>query len=133
HVTRAAWYTATSPACACHVAQWTALVTQQRGLAWNGEPWQSALLRDLFGPLPFRPVALPPSARMWNEGTVVWLARAAYEVREVPSGQLDRARLGVLADALAEAGADAALVAHLRDPGPHYRGCWGIESLFQKS
>jgi hypothetical protein len=69
----------------------------------------------------------------WNDGTVVHLAQAAYEERELPRGHLDRHRLAVLADAVEEAGGDAKLVAHLRDLGPHCRGCWSVDLLLGKS
>src|SRR5688572_16857480 len=39
----------------------------------------------------------------------------------------DPHRLSVLADALEEAGATGELVAHLRSPGPHVRGCWALD------
>jgi hypothetical protein len=90
---------------------------------------QAALLRDIFGPLPFRPVTLPPSVRTWNYGTIPKLAEAAYQERSMPSGELDRERLAVLADALEEVGADALLLDHLRVPGPHVRGDWVIDLL----
>ena len=36
----------------------------------------------------------------------------------------------VLADALEDAGcADDSMVAHLRTPGPHVRGCWVVDQL----
>ena len=94
---------------------------------------QCSLLRDLFGN-PFRP--LPPlgSALLnWNGGAVMQLARAAYEERILPEGHLDPARLAVLADALEEAGAPEEVLAHLRAPGPHVRGCWAVDYLLGKS
>jgi hypothetical protein len=43
---------------------------------------------------------------------------------------LDPLILLALADAAEEAGCvDAGLLAHLRDAGPHFRGCWAIERL----
>jgi hypothetical protein len=85
---------------------------------------QSQLLRDLFGN-PFRPVALDPA---WLSPTVTALAQAAYEERSLPSGELDLARLKVLADAIEEAGCpDQAILDHLRGPGPHVRGCWPVD------
>ena len=60
-------------------------------------------------------------------------AQAAYEERELPSGHLSPTRLAVLADALEEAGCrDADLLAHLRAPGPHVRGCWALDLLLGK-
>jgi hypothetical protein len=44
-------------------------------------------------------------------------------------GRLDPLRLSVLADCLEEAGADAVLVAHLRGPGRHVRGCWAVDAV----
>jgi hypothetical protein len=64
---------------------------------------------------------------------LVALAQAAYDQRELPAGTLDPTRLAVLADALEEAGCDQAdLLSHLRDPGPHVRGCWVIDLLLGK-
>jgi hypothetical protein len=92
-------------------------------------PVQAALVRDVFGN-PFRPVALSPAWLNWNGGTIPNLARAAYEARVLPAGTLDPARLGVLADALEEAGCtDAGLLGHLRGPGPHVRGCFAVDLL----
>jgi hypothetical protein len=91
---------------------------------------QSDLLRDIFGPLPFRPVAVPDVWLTWNAGTVRRLAEAADAERQMPGGTLDPARLGVLADALEEAGCtDPDLLGHLRGPGPHVRGCWPVDLL----
>jgi hypothetical protein len=95
-------------------------------------PWQAArelevqLLRDIFGPPLFRPVALDRAWLGWNGGTVRRLAQAVYE---------DRANdaLPVLADALEEAGCtDPDLLNHLRGPAPHVRGCWVIDMLLGK-
>jgi hypothetical protein len=90
---------------------------------------QADLLRDVFGPWPFRPPTLDPSVLAWNGGAVRSLAQAAYDERQLPSGHLDRDRLLVLADALEEAGADAEVLSHLRGPGPHVRGCWALDLL----
>ena len=53
---------------------------------------QAALLRDAFGN-PFRPTALDPT---WLTPTGVRLGQAAYEEPQLPSGELDTARLLVL-------------------------------------
>jgi hypothetical protein len=101
---------------------------------WSAEAWlhrapmgESAvlahLLRDIFGN-PFRPLTLDPAHRT---PTVISLAQAAYDGRQLPSGGLDPDRLSVLADALEETGAPGELVAHLRSPGPHVRGCWSVD------
>jgi hypothetical protein len=95
---------------------------------------QSALLREIFGPLPFREDGIAPSALTWNDGIVARLAAAIYEERSLPDGTLDNARLAVLADALEEAGCtDEELLAHLRSPGLHVRGCFALDAVLGKS
>jgi hypothetical protein len=90
---------------------------------------QCRLLRCVFGN-PFRPAAIDPLWLAWNGGAAVKLARAAYDLRRRPSGELDRSRLAVLADALEEAGcADAELLGHLRGPGPHVWGCHALDAI----
>jgi hypothetical protein len=92
----------------------------------NGE---AALLRDLFGS-PFSPVAI---ATDWLTPSALSLAQAAYDERIMPRGELDPARLAVLADALEEAGCtDPDLLGHLRSPGPHVRGCWALDLILGK-
>jgi hypothetical protein len=89
------------------------------------------LLRDIFGPLPFRPVTIEPSLLGWHEGLVVRLTQAAYDSRQMPAGTLEPERLAVLADALEEAGCtDKDILGHLREQGAvHVRGCWVIDRL----
>jgi hypothetical protein len=90
---------------------------------------QATLLRDIVSN-PFRPISMNPD---WLTPTVKVLAEAAYEERALPSGELDAARLAVLADALEDAGCgDAELLDHLRGPGPHARGCWVVDLLLGK-
>jgi hypothetical protein len=94
---------------------------------------QSALLRDILGPLPFRPVSLAPAVLTWHDATVVRLAQATYDERHLPAGTLDTGRLAVLADALEEAGCtNADLLGHLRGPGPHVCGCWPVDLVLGK-
>jgi hypothetical protein len=118
---------------------------------------QVSFIRDLVGPLPFRPVTLSPSVRKWNSGTVVRLAQATcqelpvlsnsdtrewfrrrqeqaiYPRRQLPSDYLDSQRLAVLADALLDAGCDEEeLIGHLRCEGPHVQGCWVVDLLLGK-
>jgi hypothetical protein len=90
------------------------------------------LLRDLFDP--FRTVpSLSDAILAWNGGTIRRLAQSIYEEREMPGGTLDAARLAILADALEDAGTtDAGLLAHLRGPGPHVRGCFALGLLLEK-
>jgi hypothetical protein len=88
---------------------------------------QADLLRCVFGPEPFGTPGLDPR---WRTPLVRSLARSASDDRLLPSGQLDPARLAVLADAVEEAGcSDPAILDHLRSPGPHVRGCHSVDAI----
>ena len=88
-----------------------------------------AILEDIVGN-PFRAITINPA---WLTPIVSNLATAAYEERALPSGELDPARLAVLADVLEAAGcAQADLLAHCRQPGLHVRGCWVVDLLLGK-
>jgi hypothetical protein len=81
-----------------------------------------SLLRDIFGN-PFHPVIFDPR---WRTADVVGLARGIYEERAFD-------RLPLLADALLDAGCDDEhLLAHVRGPGPHARGCWAVDLVLGK-
>jgi hypothetical protein len=122
----AAWYAAASRAA---VAARNAALSAQAGSDPTPErAAQAALLRCVFGN-PFRPVALDSD---WRVPAVVALAQGAYKERQLPAGTLDPQRLAVLADALEEAGADVAVVAHLRSDGPHVRGCHVVDLILGK-
>jgi hypothetical protein len=108
-----------------------AIDTGQSAAHWAGQ-WavaaeskaQCDLLREVFNP--FRPVAVDPVWRRWNEGAVVKMAQAIYEERRF-------ADLPILADALEEAGCDRAdMVQHCRAGGEHVRGCWLVDLLLGK-
>jgi hypothetical protein len=105
---------------------WDAAVTRLRAEVRRG---QSDLVRCIFGPLLFHPLPpVAPAVRTWEGGTVVKLAAGVYAERDFSQG-----RMGVVADAAEEAGlTDAAVLAHLRSPGPHARGCHGIDLLLGK-
>jgi hypothetical protein len=104
-------------------------VAGQAALAGDPRHWaaeraeQAGLVRDLFG----NPFLLAPNPEpAWGAGPVVELARTIYEGRWFD-------RLPLLADALEAAGcASDELPAHLRAPGPHARGCWGLDLLLGK-
>ena len=86
-------------------------------------PGQCGVLRDVVGD-PFDPAAPDPR---WLTATVRGLAAAI---------DLDRAydRLPILADALEDAGCDReGVLAHCRDGGPHFRGCWVIDLILGRS
>jgi hypothetical protein len=89
---------------------------------WSELYVQADMLRDIFGN-PFRPAPFSPE---WRTEAVVALARAIYEERAWD-------RMGVLADALEDAGCDSAeVLEHCRGGGPHVRGCWLIDEVLQK-
>jgi hypothetical protein len=84
---------------------------------------QARLLRCVFGPLPFRPVAFDSR---WRTADVVGLARDTYEDRAFD-------RLLLLADALMDAGCgDEQVLGHCRGGGPHVRGCWVVDLILDK-
>jgi hypothetical protein len=91
-------------------------------------PAQARLFRCVFGN-PYRPLSRP----RWLPTEASALALAAYEERSLPSGALDTLRLGVLADALEEADCAAELVEHLREAGPHVRGCWVVDLVLDRA
>jgi hypothetical protein len=82
---------------------------------------QLRLLHDIFGPLPFREVAIPPE---WSTSTVVALARGIYDEKAFD-------RIPILADALQDAGCDNdEILSHCRrENWEHVRGCWAIDLL----
>jgi hypothetical protein len=84
---------------------------------------QAAILNDLFGPLPCRPVAFDPAWLVWNDGAVARLAWAVYDERAFN-------RLPILADTLEEAGCTTEpILSHCRGPGEHVRGCWVLDLI----
>jgi len=88
---------------------------------------ECALLRDIFGPLPFRLVAIAPAVLAWHDGTIPKLAQAISDDRAFDG-------LPVLADALEEAGCDNAdILNHCRRPGEHVRGCWPVDLILGKT
>jgi hypothetical protein len=99
------------------------------GAAWPAmvaAPALVTVLRDIFGN-PFRPPpVIDPGVLAWHGGAARRLAEAIYAERrfgDVP----------VLADLLEEAGlTDATLLGHLRGPGPHVLGCWGLDAALGK-
>jgi hypothetical protein len=100
----------------------------------NARVAQANLVRDIFGSLPFRSSrSLSAGVLDWSDGLIVRMANAIYEERSLPEGTFDAARLAVLADALTDAGCqDAELLEHLRLPGPHVRGFFGVDLILSK-
>jgi hypothetical protein len=124
---------------AWEAARWSAAAAETDYGGVGAVPYPEAyqlragLIRDIFGNLFRQRPPLAPSLLAWNDALIQRLAEAAYEHRLLPSGQLDPQLLAVLADALEEAGADAELVAHLRQPGPHVRGCVAVDFVLGRS
>jgi hypothetical protein len=88
--------------------------------------WQADVVRCVFGN-PFHKESLDPSWLAWNDGTVVKLAQGIYDEQAFD-------RLPILADALEEAGcANADILGHCRQPGPHVRGCWVVDLVLGKN
>jgi hypothetical protein len=97
---------------------------------WEAERRQQAfLLRDIFGN-PLRPVSMVAGLLV---PIVQALGQDAYNNRRLPTGTLEAERLAVLADALEDVNCDnAALLTHLRESGPHVRGCWAVDLILGK-
>ncbi|MBN9524129.1 hypothetical protein J0H58_37405 [bacterium] len=81
------------------------------------------LLRDIFGN-PFHPVFFAPE---WRTEAVVALARGVY-------GERAWDRMGILGDALEEAGCDSEdILRHCCEPGTHVRGCHVLDGVLDRS
>jgi hypothetical protein len=86
--------------------------------------YQPDLLREIFGPLPFRDIPSPPE---WRSANVIGLASTIYEERAYE-------HLPILADALMDAGCfDEDILDHCRNPGQHVRGCWALDLVLGKA
>ena len=84
---------------------------------------QASLLRDIFGPLLFRPVTTKHS---WLTSIAVAVARGIYEDRAFD-------RLPILADALQDACCEEEeILNHCRSEGPHVKGCWVVDLVLGK-
>jgi hypothetical protein len=115
-----AWFAASQASSFAYAAAEYGLETGREHTA------QAHLLRCVFGPLPFRSVAIDPFWLAFCEGSVVQLAQGVYEDRAFD-------RMPILADALEEAGCtDAGILAHCRQSGKHTRGCWVLDLLLGK-
>jgi hypothetical protein len=94
-----------------------AAIREGTALEWG------ALVRDIYGPNPFRTPAFDPK----------WRTPAVMGVSQHIDDERDFAGMPVLGNALEEAGCnDAKVLAHCRGPGPHVRGCWAIDLILAK-
>jgi hypothetical protein len=111
------------------VAEAVAEVARQPSAETAERKAQADLLRDIFGN-PFRPMRVVPAVLAWRDRLAVRLAQAAYDQRLPDSGYLHSALLSILADALLDAGCDnEEIMRHLREPGPHVRGCFALDLI----
>jgi hypothetical protein len=94
-----------------------------RGWATRERAAQAGLLRCIAGSPFGPPPVIDPRVLAWGDGTVRRLAAGIYEDRAFE-------RLGILADALEEAGCvDERLLGHCRERGEHARGCWVVDAV----
>jgi hypothetical protein len=125
---RAAWYpAATNPEIAARNAACSAQVGVASNALIGAEAVellaQAALLRDIFGPLPFRPLSIDPFSLT---SAVVQLAQTIYDDRAFD-------RLPILANVLEKTGChNEEILLHLRGPGPHVRGCFVVDDILGK-
>jgi hypothetical protein len=69
------------------------------------------------------PVSIRPALKVWNDGTVVKLARSIYDERAYD-------QMPILGDALEEAGcSDQDMLGHCRVGQRHTRGCWVLDAV----
>jgi hypothetical protein len=103
------------PAMAVHRALAVAEVTI------SNRPHEQSYLANLLRDVAGNPFAL-------GDGSVAFLSVAVLDLgRAIYDGQLFD-QMPILADAVEDAGcSDAALLAHLRGPGPHAKGCWALD------
>src|SRR5262249_30894716 len=93
-------------------------------LGRNEWPVQTVLLRDIFGPLLFRPITLDAA----------WLTLSVRNLAEAIDVERDFERLPILGDALEEAGcSNADWLALCRRGGEHVRGCWVVDLVGGKT
>jgi hypothetical protein len=111
-------------AAASRAASWAVEHASLHGPA--GVAGQCDLLRDIFGN-PFYPMpAIDEATLAWGDAAVCRVAQSIYDERRFED-------LPILVDALEDAGCTIAeLLAHLRDSGPHPRGCWVLDLLLGK-
>ena len=94
------------------------------------------LFREIFGN-PFQERTIVPEWMANGGGSVPrWATRVSETAKALADGiQTNQAfeRLPILADALEESGCtDTELLAHMREPGRHVRGCWALELVLGK-
>jgi hypothetical protein len=89
---------------------------------------QADILRDVFGPIPFREIRIDPAWVEWNDGTVRRISQGIYDEKAF-------GRMVILADALLDSGCDCEeMIEHCREQGKvHVRGCWCLDLLLGRA
>jgi hypothetical protein len=126
----AVWSARHAAECAARSAGQASKKGKKRATAISVERQRQAVFLRCIFRRPFHPISIDPT---WLTPTVLSLAQAAHDNRNLPSGTLDNARLGVLADALEDAGAIGAILEHLRSEGPHVCGCFALDLVLGKA
>ena len=109
---------------------------QQRSTVRVAQRAQADLFREILGN-PFQERTIAPEWMTTGGGIIPgWTLRISETAKALADGiQADQAfeRLPILADALEESGCtDTELLAHLREPGRHVRGCWALDLVLGK-
>ncbi len=100
-------------------AAWLCSTAGTRSYRQPGQQW--CLL-----PIP-RKLSLTQGPQTWRTGKAIQIAQHIYDKEEFES-------LPILGDCLEDAGVlDMEVLAHLRGPGPHVRGCWALDAILGKS
>jgi hypothetical protein len=97
---------------------------QESQASSNAGEEQVRLLREIVA---YSPPLREEAWLAWNNAAVVALAQRIYQDQTFD-------HLPILADALENAGCtDAAILNHLRGPGPHVKGCFVLDLLLDKT
>jgi hypothetical protein len=91
-------------------------------LRWGLFRYFADVVRDVIGN-PFRSRSFP---RSWRTSDTLGLARGIYEEQSFD-------RLPIMSDALMDAGCDnERIIAHCRNGGTHFHGCWVVDLVLGK-
>lgn len=110
---------------------------QHRAIAQAARRAHANLVREILGN-PFQERTIVPEWMFTGGRGLIprWATRVSETAKLLADGiQADQAfeRLPILADALEESGCtDTDMLAHLREPGRHVRGCWALDLVLGK-
>jgi hypothetical protein len=94
------------------------------GLTTNEFKRLADVLREIAGN-PFADIQVAPALLQWRDGTIPKLAQTCYDSN-------DFSMIGILGDALEEAGCERAILEHVRREHTHFRGCWVVDLILGK-